>query len=81
VAIAATGTVSGFVLGPLATFLGAMLLEELLWPKQYSSYERYIVFGLLFVVRIFIGALVLFLSTSRTPLSKPNLWLYATWVP
>jgi hypothetical protein len=81
--IAAVRTGLGFILGPLATALGLVLADHLFSPASNLSYaakshiQEAAIYGLLFISRIFVWALVLFLFTRKTPLAKRRFWLYA----
>ena len=75
--VAAVRTGFGFVLGPPATFLGAYVTGTLFFRSGYSPFQNAAVYGVLFIVRIFIWALVLYLFTKKAPLPKSSFWLYA----
>ncbi|MBZ5528155.1 MAG: hypothetical protein LAN71_09680 [Acidobacteriia bacterium] len=81
--IAAVRTGLGFVLGPPATFLGMFLAERVFSPSSNLPYaanshvQNAAIYGVLFLARIFVWALVLFLFTRRTPLPSSRFWLYA----
>jgi hypothetical protein len=75
--IAAVRTGIGFVLGPPATFLGAYFTEALFFRSGYSPFQNVAVYGVLFIARIFIWALVLYLFTKKAPLPISSSWLYA----
>jgi len=75
--IAAVRTGIGFVLGPPATFLGAYFTEALFFRSGYSPFQNVAVYGVLFIARIFIWALVLYLFTKKAPLPISSFWLYA----
>jgi hypothetical protein len=75
--VAAVRTGIGFVLGPPATLLGAYISGVLFFRSGYSPFESAAVYGVLFIVRIFIWALVLYLFTKKARLPKSSFWLYA----
>jgi hypothetical protein len=67
----------GFVLGPPATLLGAYLTEAMFFRSGYSPFQNAAVYGVLFMARIFIWALVLYLFTKKAPLPRSSFWLYS----
>jgi hypothetical protein len=81
--IAAVRTGLGFVLGPLATILVVYLTDSIFFhpgnsPASSSpDWQMALIYGSLFVVRIFVWAFVLFLFTRKAPLSASSFWLYA----
>ena len=81
--IAAARTGLGFVLGPPATLLVVYLIGLIFFPSgnssssSSSSSQMPALYGLLFIVRIFVWAFVLFLFTRKAPLPKSSFWLYA----
>jgi len=81
--IAVVRTGLGFILGPLATislgFLIGLIFSVLFGPSSSSNSNSALLYlyPLLFAVRIFVWALVLFLFTRKTPLPASSLWLYA----
>jgi hypothetical protein len=81
--IAAVRTGLGFILGPLATislgFLIGLVFSVLFGPSSTSNSNSALLYlyPLLFAVRIFVWAFVLFLFTRKTPLPGSSLWLYA----
>ena len=81
--IAAVRTGLGFILGPLATislgFLIGLIFSVLFGPSSTSNSNSALLYlyPLLFAVRIFVWAFVLFLFTRKTPLPGSSLWLYA----
>ena len=81
--IAAVRTGLGFILGPLATislgFLIGLVFSVLFGPSSTSNSNSALLYlyPLLFAVRIFVWAFVLFLFTRETPLPGSSLWLYA----
>jgi hypothetical protein len=75
--VAAVRTGLGFVLGPPATLLGAYLTEATFFRSGYSPFQNAAVYGVLFIARIFIWALVLYLFTKKAPLPRSSFWLYA----
>ncbi len=75
--VAAVRTGLGFVLGPPATLLGAFLASTVFFRSGHSPFQNPVTYGVLFVARIFIWALLLFLFTKKAPLPKSSLWLYA----
>lgn len=76
-AIAAARTALGFVLGPPATLLGAFLAGVLLFRDHYSPLQNSAIYGFLFLARIFIWALLLYIFTRKAPIPKSSLWLYS----
>lgn len=74
--IAAARTGAGFVLGPPATLLG-MFLSEVYFRHGYSPFQNSAIYGVLFLARIFVWALILFLFTRKAPLPRSRLWLYS----
>jgi hypothetical protein len=75
--VAAVRTGLGFVLGPPATLLGAFLTEAMFFRSGYSSFQNAAVYGVLFIARIFVWALVLYLFTKKAPLPRSSFWLYS----
>jgi hypothetical protein len=81
--IAAVRTGLGFILGPLATvslgFLIGFIFSHLgvSSSTSNSSSPMVYIYALLFIVRIFVWALVLFLFTRKAPLPRSSFWLYA----
>jgi hypothetical protein len=75
--IAAARTGLGFVLGPPATLLGFFLASTVFFSSAYSPFRDSAFYGVLFVARIFIWALLLFLFTKKAPLPRSSLWLYS----
>jgi hypothetical protein len=75
--IAAVRTGLGFVLGPPATFLGMLLSSGVIFRSGYSPFQDVVTYGFLFIARIFIWALLLYLFTKKAPLPKSSLWLYS----
>jgi len=75
--IAAVRTGLGFILGPPATFLGLFLSSAVIFRSGYYSTFNTVAYGVLFIARIFIWALLLFLFTRSASLPKSSLWLYA----
>jgi hypothetical protein len=81
--IAAVRTGLGFVLGPVATvslgFLIGFIFSVLFGPSfsPNSNSALLYLYPLLFTVRIFVWAMVLFLFTRKAPLPASSLWLYA----
>jgi drug/metabolite transporter (DMT)-like permease len=81
--IAAVRTGLGFILGPLATVSLGLLIGfafshlGVSSSSSSSGSEMPYLYALLFVVRIFVWALVLFLFTRKAPLPGSSLWLYA----
>ena len=78
--IAAMRTGLGFVLGPVASICLVYLSDFLflhLGGSSGSPNSMFYLYSILFVVRIFVWALVLFLFTRRTPLPGSSLWLYS----
>jgi hypothetical protein len=83
VKIAAVRTGLGVVLGPLATILVVYLTDLIFFHSGNSptssspDWQMALIYGSLFVVRIFVWAFVLFLFTRKAPLSGSSFWLYA----
>ena len=75
--VAAVRTGLGFVLGPPATLLGAYLTEAMFFRFGYSPFQNAAVYGVLFMARIFIWVLVLYLFTKKAPLPRSSFWVYA----
>jgi hypothetical protein len=75
-AIAAVRTGAGFVLGPPATILGALLAGAIL-GSRYNLSAGPLIYAFLFVARIFIWMLILFLFTGTPGFSRRKLWLYS----
>jgi hypothetical protein len=81
--IAAVRTGLGVVLGPLATLLILFLIGLIFFRSSNlsaspnSPFQMPALYGLLFVVRIFVWAFVLFLFTNKAPLPRSSFWLYA----
>ena len=75
--VAAVRTGLGFVLGPPATLLGAFLTEAMFFRSGYSPFQTAAVYGVLFIARIFVWALVLYLFTKKAPLPRSSFWLYS----
>ena len=81
--IAAVRTVLGAILGPLATMLilfliGLVIIHPDAPPRWVSwSLDLPAIYGMLFLIRICVWALVLFLFTATAPLGKSRLWQYA----
>ena len=81
--IAAVRTGLGIILGPLATLLVVFLIGLMFFrsanssTSPNSSLDLLATYGILFIVRIFVWALVLFLFTLKSPLPRSSFWLYA----
>lgn len=75
--IAGARTGFGIVLGPPATLFGGYRTEAVFFRSGYSHFQNVAIYGVLFLARIFIWALVLFLFTRKPPLPKSSLWLYS----
>jgi hypothetical protein len=80
--IAAVRTGLGVILGPLATLLVVFLIGLIFFRSGNSSspdspFQMPAIYGLLFIVRIFVWAFVLFLFTNKAPLPRSSFWLYA----
>ena len=75
--IAAARTGLGFILGPPATLVGLFLSSAVIFRSGYSAFQDKVTYGVLFIARIFIWALLLFLFTKKVPLPRSSLWLYA----
>jgi hypothetical protein len=77
VKIAATRTGLGILLGPPMTLLGAFVIG-LLFSSAKSDMSVYVGYMILLLVRVLVWALVVFVFTKRSNLSRANLWAYAT---
>jgi hypothetical protein len=83
--IAAIRTGLGILLGPLASILIVYLLGFIVSrlapssPLLHSGSPMPVLYGILFFVRIFVWAFVLFLFTRKTPLPRFRFWLYAVF--
>jgi|SRR6266851_1403225 hypothetical protein len=77
VKIAATRTGLGILLGPPMTLLGAFAIG-LLSPNSNSDMPLYGTYVFLFIVRILVWALVVFIFTKRSDIAKSRLWMYAS---
>ncbi len=81
--IAAVRTGLGVILGPLATLLVVFLIGLIFFHSSNSSnspdspFAMPALYGLLFVVRIFVWAFVLYLFTRKEPLPRSSFWLYS----
>ena len=75
--IAAVRTGLGFILGPPATMLGIFLSSAVFSRSGYSPFQNVGTYTVLFIARIFIWALLLFLFTRKAPLPRSSLWLYS----
>jgi hypothetical protein len=81
--IASVRTGLGVILGPLLTLLSVFLISLIFIRPDTSpnspnwSLQTPEIYGLLFIVRIFVWAFVLFLFTNKSPLPKFKFWLYA----
>jgi hypothetical protein len=75
--VAAVRTGFGILLGPPATFLGAYITGSMFFRSGYSPFQNAAVYGALFIARIFIWALVLYLFTKKAPLPRSSFWLYS----
>jgi hypothetical protein len=81
--IAAVRTGLGVILGPLATLLIVFLISLIFIRPDTSpnspnwSFQMPEIYGLLFVVRIFVWPFVLFLFTNKSPIPKSKFWLYS----
>lgn len=81
--VAATRTGLGVVLGPLATYAVVFLISLVLIhpdaPPGYVSWSLDLpkIYALVFIIRVFVWALVLFLFTTRAPVSRNRFWVYA----
>jgi hypothetical protein len=76
-AIAGVRTGVGFVLGMPATFLAAVSGAGIFFEPGNSMLENCTIYFFLFVVRIFIWMLILFLFTASVGLPRNKLWLYS----
>lgn len=81
--IAAARTALGGVLGPLATLLVVFVISLVVMHPdvrpgtEHPALELPEIYGLLFLIRIFVWAFVLFLFTAKSPLPRSKFWLYA----
>jgi len=81
--VAAVRTGFGIVLGPLISILFVYLLGFIVSrfdpssPLLHSGSPMPVLYGILFFVRIFVWALVLFLFTRKEPLPRHRFWLYS----
>jgi hypothetical protein len=81
--IAAVRTGLGFILGPLATISLGLLIGSIFSHLGVSSSTpnsnspMVYIYALLFIVRIFVWALVLFLFTRKAPIPRSSFWFYA----
>jgi hypothetical protein len=81
--IAAVRTGFGPVQGPLLTLLVLFLSSLVFFRSSHSSgsagssFQMLLTYGILFVVRVFVSALVLLLFTVKSALSKSSFWLYS----
>jgi hypothetical protein len=81
--IAAVRTGLGVILGPLATLFVVYLIGFIFFHSGNSSSssnsgsQMPAIYGILFIVRIFVWAFVLFLFTNKAPLPKSRFWFYA----
>ncbi len=81
--IAAVRTGLGVLLGPLLTLVIVFLISLIFIRPDTSpsspnwSVQMPEIYGLLFLVRIFVWAFVLFLCTNKSPQPKSKFWLYA----
>ena len=81
--IAAVRTGLGILLGPLATLLIVFLISLIFIRPDTSpnspdwSLQMPGIYGLLFIVRVFVWAFVLFLFTNKSPIPRSKFWLYS----
>jgi hypothetical protein len=81
--IAAVRTGLGVVFGPLAALLIVFLISLIFFRSANSSaspdsfFQMLATYGILFIVRIFVLGLVLFLFTVKSPLPRSSFWLYS----
>lgn len=85
--IAAVRTGLGVLLGPLASILvvflislvGSLFAHPGQSPQPQNSGPPVMLglYGILFIIRVFVWALVLFVFTRTAPLPKSSFWLYA----
>ncbi|HEY2460960.1 MAG TPA: hypothetical protein VGI16_09135 [Candidatus Acidoferrum sp.] len=75
--IAAARTALGFVLGPPATIFGLFLAGRIFANTVNSPIRDVPIYSVLFIARILIWALILFLFTKKSPLPRPSFWLYS----
>ncbi len=76
VKIAVTRTGLGILLGPPMTLLGAFVIG-LLFSGAKSNMSSYVGYMILFLVRVLVWSLVVFIFTKRSDISRTNLWAYA----
>jgi len=76
VKIAVTRTGLGILLGPPMTLLGAFVIG-LLFSGAKSNMSSYVGYMVLFIVRVLVWSLVVFIFTKRSDISRTNLWAYA----
>jgi hypothetical protein len=72
--IAAARTGLGIVLGIPCTLVGVMVTSELIRKAGESNLALY---SVLFLVRVFVWAFLLFILTKRPEISLARLWSYA----
>jgi hypothetical protein len=81
--VAAVRTGFGILLGPIVSILLVHLLGFVVShfdpssPLLHTGSPMPVLYGILFFVRIFVWALVLFLFTRKAPLPRSRLWLYS----
>jgi hypothetical protein len=81
--VAAVRTGFGILLGPIVSVLLVYLLGFIVSrfdpssPLLHSGSPMPVLYGILFFVRIFVWALVLFLFTRKAPLPRSRFWLYS----
>jgi len=83
--VAAVRTGLGILLGPVVSVALIYLLGFIVSrfaPSSallHSGSPMPVLYGILFIVRIFVWALVLFLFTRKTPLPRSRFWLYSVF--
>jgi hypothetical protein len=75
--IAAVRTGLGLLLGPPVSLFGGFAMGLLLPNMAKSDASLYLLYVFLGVMRVLVWALVIFIFTKRTDLSKSQLWTYA----
>ena len=76
VKIAAARTGLGLLLGPPMTLLGGFLMG-LLFPQPGSKVPDYGSYLFLFLVRVLVWALIIFVFTKRSVTPRSTIWTYA----
>src|SRR5260370_7218349 len=70
------GSGLGMLGGRARTFLGAFVIG-LLFSRAQSDMSSYVGYMILFLVRVLVWSLVVFIFTKRSDISRTNLWAYA----